>query len=117
VIKDSIQQLKEYVSRKFEIFCTELLSSRYSNIGRWWHKEQEIDIVGLNQDKKKILFAECKWKDNVDALKVISELKEKAKLVDWNKKNRKEEYIVFAKSFLKKDKNCYDLKDIGKMNE
>ena len=89
---------------------------KFSKIGRWWYKDREIDIVGLNELEKEILFAECKWQDNVNAEKILQELKEKTGFVDWNRNKRKEYYAVFAKSFKKKVKGCYcfDLNDISK---
>ena len=71
--------------------------------------------MGFNNKTKDILFVEAKWKDNVDANKVFSELKEKSKHVLWNRENRKETYMIFAKSFKFKEKNCYDLKDIERI--
>ena len=59
---------------------------------------------------------ECKWRDKVDIKKVLRELKEKADLVDWRKKERKEYYAIFAKSFREKigEKNVllFDLRDL-----
>ncbi|MGV8109395.1 DUF234 domain-containing protein [Methanospirillum sp.] len=28
---------------------------------RWWLKDKEIDIVGINEKEKTILFCEVKW--------------------------------------------------------
>jgi AAA+ ATPase superfamily predicted ATPase len=82
-------------------------------------KAYEIDLVGINEETKEILFCECKWQDKVNAQKVLSELKEKAAYVDWMKNNRKEYYVVFAKSFKEriKEKNIllFDLKDMQKV--
>ena len=94
-------------------------------IGRWWghyreevtkkRKEIEIDIVALNDETSEILFGECKWKDNVDGEKLLEDLSKKAYHVLWpdNKKDRKEYFVLFARSFKKKPnkKNvyCFDL--------
>lgn len=93
-----------------------------SKSGRWWgfyrdegqRKELEIDIIAFNEATKEILFAECKWQDNVNADKLLSSLKAKAAHVDWNKDDRKEYYAVFAKSFSgrTKDALCFDLNDL-----
>ena len=129
------KELNEFVSKKFETFIIKIIDKfnliEFTKIGRQWGKipnalkgknTYEIDIVALNEDKKEILFCECKWKDNVNAEKILSELKEKAKYVDWNKDKRKESYAVFAKSFSKKVKEfkerkvyCFDLDDIEKV--
>ncbi len=49
----------------------------YKNFTKWWHKDKEIDIVGINDDK--LLLGECKWKENVNGKVVLNELEEKAK--------------------------------------
>jgi uncharacterized protein len=118
--KDVLPGLGHYSSRIFEDISTEWLGKSrafdFTRIGKWWHKEQEIDIVALNEKEKGILFAECKWKENVDVEAILSELKEKAKLVQWNLGGRKESYAIFAKSFKKRVKGAllFDLKDMEK---
>jgi len=119
-----------FVGKQFEEICKEfILIKRPLNLqklGLWWghyrdgegRKEIDIDLVGLNEETKQILFAECKWRDRIKPEKVLNELKEKAGFVDWNKDNRKEHYCIIAKSFRDKDKpkpkNCllFDLKDM-----
>ncbi|MBU4300015.1 ATP-binding protein [archaeon] len=129
------KDLVRYEGRQFELvgreFFTELnakgtMPFRFSKIGTWWgpyrdneeRKIAEIDIVALNEQTKEILFCECKWQDNVDAKKILAELKEKTKFVQWNNEKRKEHYAIFAKSFKEKIKEqnvmLFDLKDLGK---
>ena len=112
-----------FFGHHFEFLIKKLLETKvfkefeeFNLVYKWWHKDKEIDIVALNEKKKEILFAECKWQDNVNAEKILQELKEKSEFVDWNKNKRKESYVVFAKSFKKRAKDCYcfDLKDISK---
>ena len=90
----------------------------FTKIGKWWHKDKEIDIIALNEQKKEILLVECKWRDKVNATKILKLLKEKSKYVEWYNNERKEYYVVFAKSFSKKikEKNVFlfDLKDMEK---
>jgi len=91
----------------------------YPSVGRWWYKEDEIDIVALNEKKSKILFGECKWSENIDEERLYYQIKEKKKSVRWKKKDRKEEYVIFAKSFesdiSKSDLTCIDLDQIKKV--
>jgi len=112
-----------YVSFKFENYCKEFLENKffeeYSSFGKWWYKDNEIDIVALNSEKKKILFGECKWSENIDALEILKKLDEKTKKVNWFLEKRGEEYVLFAKSFKKKLNEfngkkvyCFDLKDL-----
>jgi hypothetical protein len=97
--------------------------------GKWWgyyrdeggRKALDLDIIAINEKHLEILFGECKWQENVNALSILNELKEKTKYVAWNNEKRKESYAIFAKSFSKKVENfegkivyCLDLKYIGK---
>ncbi len=109
---DLKKNFNTYVGKKFEKlvrieFMPIVLPFQASKIGRWWgfykdkgkRKELEIDIIALNENTKEMLFAECKWQEKVDARKILTNLKEKAKHVQWNNRNRKEYYAIFAKSF------------------
>jgi AAA+ ATPase superfamily predicted ATPase len=118
---DSIEkEFNAYVGKAFEDVCREFIIDskifRLTKIGRWWHKDKEIDIVAVNDQTKEVLFAECKWKDKVDARKVLDNLREKAKDVKLLKK--KEVYAIFAKSFKEKFKEpgvlLFDLNDLKK---
>ncbi|MBI3413669.1 MAG: ATP-binding protein [Candidatus Aenigmarchaeota archaeon] len=113
--------LNQYVSAVFEKVCKQLLWDislpvRFDKLGRWWHKDREIDLVGLNEKTKEILFAECKWQDKVNPEKILQELKEKAEYVDWNNGKRKEHFCIIAKSFSKRPKGVIllDLNDLEK---
>ncbi|MBI5061816.1 MAG: ATP-binding protein, partial [Candidatus Aenigmarchaeota archaeon] len=87
---DSIKkELNSYTGRCFEDICRQFLLKlrpiSFSKIGRWWHKDIEIDLVCLDENKKEALFVECKWSDlkEKDARKILEELKEKSKFVEW----------------------------------
>lgn len=123
IIENKIKpDINRYTSYAFEEICKEWLWKleifNYEKVGKWWHKDNEIDIIALNEKEKKILFAECKWRDNINAEKVLGKLKEKSKLVNWNNNKRKEYFALFAKSFKKKIKQknlfLFDLEDLGK---
>ena len=121
---DIMPSLDEYSSETFEDVCREtvaklsqmLVPIRYGMIGRWWHREEEIDIVGLNERDNEILFGECKWSQDVNASDLYLRLKEKKRDVRWRNKDRNERYILFAKSFRNipqtGDLTCMDLEDI-----
>ena len=100
LLENIMNSFNEYVSFIFEDICRELTSLKYPKLemGRWWYKEDEIDIVGLNQKENKILFGECKWSKNKVNFGLLDDLKEKAKKVRWKDENREEEYVLFSKS-------------------
>ena len=85
-----------------------------------WHKEEEIDIVALNQDTKDILFVECKWKylDKRDAGRVLAKLEKKSGSVQWNNDSRQEYYGLVAKNIEGKERlreNRYVVFDLDDM--
>jgi len=101
VLLDKIMKdLDRFVSFVFEDICREMLIHEQgaSEIGRWWYKEDEIDIVALNERRSKILFGECKWSKNKVTFSLLDDLKEKAKKVRWKNDERKEEYALFSKN-------------------
>ena len=123
-----INELNMHVARIFEDVCMQILPKimkiNFTKIGKQWGKiprtkeTYEIDIVALNEQTKEILFAECKWQSNVNALKICKELANKASYVDWHNE-RKGYFAIFAKSFSKKIDEykgrkvfCYDLRDL-----
>lgn len=69
----------------------------FSRAGRWWDgHNSEIDLVAIDPEGRNILFGECKyWKSEV-GINVLRALEDKAKLVDWHKKDRKEWFVLFS---------------------
>ena len=136
VTKKIEAEINSYFGKKFETFVMELFKeglifSDFTKIGKQWGKIKdrpkgentyEVDIIALNEKSRDILFAECKWKNRVDARKVAKELNDRANHVYWRNKDRKEILAVFAKGFSKKIKSfdgkkvyCFDLKDLAKI--
>ena len=81
-----------YVGKAFEgiakQFLVELnkagkLPFALTKIGRWWHKNEEIDLLALNEGEKKALFVEVKWKSlsEREARGILKDLERKAELV------------------------------------
>ena len=64
--------------------------------GRWWDKDDEIDVVGIGGNN--IIFGECKWSKKHVGMSVLNELKIKSKSVNWGSKTRNEHFILFSKS-------------------
>ena len=59
------------------------LPFRFTKLGRWWHKNEEIDLLALNERGKKVLFVEVKWKElnEREAGRILRDLERKAELV------------------------------------
>ena len=116
-------QVNSYYGIMYEHLVIDLIRTRdielpfwINEVRKWWHKDKEIDAVALNTETREILFAECKWKDKVDAERILLNLKEKANHVSWFNDTRREYFAVFGKSFSKKSADClcFDLEDLKK---
>lgn len=98
--------LADHVATTFEDICQEAVWEAihrdelrpYSEIGRWWYGEDEIDIVGLAPADDRILLAECKWTTDPVGHSLIAQLRDKADRVRWGPDTRDEEFAVFSKS-------------------
>nr|WP_297506314.1 ATP-binding protein [Thermococcus sp.] len=82
----------EEIARQFLIELNRAgeLPSSFTRIGRWWHKNEEIDLVALNEREKKALLVEVKWKDlnEGEARGILKDLERKGELVGlegWEK--------------------------------
>lgn len=86
------EEFKAHLGRIFEDVCAEvlvemtkqnLLPVQVEKIGKWWWKETEIDIVGLESKGKKALAIEAKLTElnYQEAKRLLSELTVKAKQI------------------------------------
>jgi len=94
----------EKICKQFLLLNRDTLPFTFTKIGRWWHKDKEIDVVALNEESKEIGFFECEYTTLKfkDALDIIAELKKKSRYVDWNTSKRKEHFGVIAKKIADK---------------
>ncbi len=110
----------EKAAEQFLLMCNMFT---FTKIGRWWHKDCEVDLIALNENKKEIFFFECKWmilKEGT-ARKILEDLRIKSSAVDWNNGKRAERFGLIAKQIenkenLKKDGFlAFDLQDFEKI--
>jgi len=120
------KEYSQYLGKTFEEISLQYIIKQkifnFNKIGRWWWKQEEIDIVALNQNEKKLLLGECKYSEKVDAERVVRKLIEKQENIDVDMNGVNIEYAVFAKSFSKKISevdgkkvHCFDLGDLQKV--
>ncbi|WP_048055391.1 ATP-binding protein [Pyrococcus sp. NA2] len=99
VVEEIREEFNTYVGQVFEDIARQFLIElnrarklpfRFTKIGRWWHKNEEIDLVALNEREKKALFVEVKWKELSDreVRGILKDLERKSELVgleSWKK--------------------------------
>ncbi|MEM2130182.1 MAG: ATP-binding protein [Candidatus Bathyarchaeia archaeon] len=100
-----------YLGHAFEQAATELLTEMkvqnklpftFTTIGKWWHKNNEIDLIALDEEKQTATFFETKWSTlkEVDCERILQNLRAKAQNFRWNRK--KEDYGIIAKKISEK---------------
>ena len=95
-----------YLGKKFERIMIDIFphlgifseGRSFTGIGRWWHKDKEIDIVALNENTAEIVFCECKWQNRETGVGVLEDLLNKSKYVRWNDGARVEQFMVVSRS-------------------
>ncbi|ACV48176.1 MULTISPECIES: ATP-binding protein [Halomicrobium] len=123
--------LSDHVATTFKDVCREAVWAAirrddlgpYSEVGRWWYGEDEIDIVGLAPGDDRILFGECKWTNEPVGHGLASQLREKGERVRWGPDTRDEEYALFSRNGfvdgladdLGDDWELFDLSRIGEI--
>lgn len=91
VWKNSIvPQMNAYISTAFEGICREYLMKRnikgrlpfrFTDIGRFWNKTTEIDLVAFDRNRRHFLIGECKYRNTPVSQDVLDSLFGKAKSV------------------------------------
>ncbi|MDZ7688397.1 MAG: ATP-binding protein [Halobacteriales archaeon] len=95
-------EFADYVSPLFEVLCQrklpELLDRRYLGIGQWWHKEDELDVLGLT--KEGLVAGECKFTSEPVSEGVLHDLERTVEEVRWSKEpsDATTQYVVFSRS-------------------
>ncbi|MBF0546737.1 MAG: ATP-binding protein [Candidatus Riflebacteria bacterium] len=108
LVKDVIERIRKeeslFLSSYYEVVAREILRgysldfSQMSLIGRWWSRNEEIDLCGINSDKNELLLGEVKWTEKPVGTDIINDLKNKAVNIEWGNKNTSTHYCLFSKS-------------------
>ena len=109
----SIDYVADRIARDFDLqlgtvyerICRELCRKfmtdgvmQFSAMGKWWNRNEEIDIVALDEEKSTAWFGECKWSINKVGIDIYRALKEKAARVEWRNEKRQDKFILFSRS-------------------
>lgn len=103
--------LTQLVAKSFEDTSAEFIKEagergtlpHFECMGRWWDKNTEIDLVGLNKADNSILFVETKWNTKPLDAGVLEALKNKTEKVVWGQRGRKEYFALIAKGGFNQD--------------
>ncbi|WP_424006962.1 ATP-binding protein [Haloferax denitrificans] len=103
-VRESIAEtLPTHTSFAFEEVCRQAVRApsfpvSSSRVGRWWYSEQEIDVVGLNQQTKTLFLGECKWTTSSVGQSLLDDLEATEPDVRWQDSDRDVAYGLFSRS-------------------
>ncbi|MBU3954913.1 DUF234 domain-containing protein [bacterium] len=98
--------LPQFLAGNYEKIAVEILQTAINNkkiplnferCGRWWDKNEEIDVVATNSRTNEILFGEVKWTNKKIGTNIYEDLKRKSQIVDWGKVKQKKYFALFSK--------------------
>ena len=97
----------EVISQTYEKIAAGLLSAcilkrniplKFQRWGKWWDKNNEIDLVALNDKTREIFFGEVKWTGRKIGIDVYQDLKKKSDSVEWGVGKRKAYFALFSRT-------------------
>src|SRR6056297_1693619 len=111
-----VPELADYVSPLFERLCQQavpnLVDRQFRDVGQWWFKEHELDVLGLTAEG--LVAGECKFTSEAVSEGVLADLERTAAKVRWPKEpaDGKTLYVLFSRSGYTDDlKNVADARD------
>ena len=111
-----VPELADYVSPLFERLCQQalpdLLDRQFRDVGQWWFKEYELDVLGLTGDG--LVAGECKFTSQPVSEGALADLERTASEVRWAEGPADGEplYVLFSRSGYTADlKNIADTRD------
>ncbi len=125
------KEYNQYLGKIFENIARKYIAHfkpiKFTQIGRWWYKDKEVDLVAINPHTKEMLCVEVKWQELKlkEVKKIIDKLYETLPYIEWHNNKRKAILGIFAKTIDKKAKDwllsqghlAWDLSDIEKIRE
>jgi len=97
-------ELADFVSHEFERLCQDALPGLYPaetflDLGRWWYKEHEVDVVGFTTDGTMVV-GECKFTNAPLDYGALASLEDHAAEIRWTPDGgeRDTKYALFTRN-------------------
>ena len=96
VLKKIKENFNGFVAKTYEDLAIEYTMKNFELLkcGRWWHKDTEIDLVGVGTDF--LVVGECKYSNKKVGTDILEQLQAKAKKIELKLPIKK--YLLFSKS-------------------
>jgi AAA+ ATPase superfamily predicted ATPase len=95
-------EIADHVSPLFERVCQQalprLLDRQFTDVGQWWFKEQELDVLGLSREG--LVAGECKFTSQPVSEGILSDLERTTDEVRWAGEPADADplYVLFSRS-------------------
>ncbi|WP_121743618.1 ATP-binding protein [Natronorubrum halophilum] len=123
-------ELPDFVSQEFEKICQDALPNLFPeetflDIGRWWYREHEVDVVGFTTDGT-MVAGECKFTNAPLDYSALASLEDHSAEIRWTPDtgDTDMEYALFTRSGVtqsvqeavseRDDLHVFDLRDVTK---
>lgn len=97
--------LGQDISLAYEEACKEICLGlmqadrmQFTAIGRWWSRNEEIDLVALDEETRTAYFGECKWTGKKVGVNIYEDLLRKSHQVDWHREDCANRFMLFSRS-------------------
>jgi len=76
------ESFSEFVSKTYEDLAIDFVQRNFDVLkcGRWWSRNEEIDVVGITEDA--LIVGECKWTNKQVGTDILDTLISKSELID-----------------------------------
>jgi hypothetical protein len=106
-------ELADYVSPLFERLCQralwDLVDRRFRDVGQWWFKEHELDVLGLTDEG--LVAGECKFTSRPVSEGVLADLERTTSEVRWSERQADEQTLYVLFGYTDDLKNATDRRD------
>ncbi|MGQ9552633.1 MAG: ATP-binding protein [Anaerolineae bacterium] len=76
-----------------------IIPFHFEEIGSWWSREAQIDVVGVNRRERRVLFGEAKWSREAMTEQVLETLIDRGNLWLGGDSGWDVHYALFARAF------------------
>jgi len=97
-------EFERFMSENYEevtqSVCIEMMKKgmlNFTRIGRWWRKNEEVDIVAIDEGNRVLYMGECKWSTKKVGTDIYKKLKEKTDLLTGSFEGYTVRYMLFSK--------------------
>lgn len=103
VIKRIKLGMSDYISFVYEKVALEIIRNDadsfvpFERLGKWWDKNEEIDIVGISREDNALLLGEVKWSQKRVGTDLYKELLVKSEKVNWGDENTNRIFVLFSR--------------------